>query len=730
MSEDLEFTFRRATTLHGQGQPAQAASLYAEILRSQPDHSDTLHLLGVTETQLGRPQEGLEWISKSLTLNPDQPAAIANRGNALLMLNRPTEALASYDQALARWPEYSLAVYGRGNALSALGRPHEALSDFDRALQLAPTFLQAFVGRAGVQRKLGRHAAALADYDRAIELSPEHVPAHIGRATALLGLKDLTAARLSIDRALQLAPQSAEALIERGHLLTELNQIGPAIEAYEQALQSNPSLAVAWFSRGLLLATQGRFVEATESLRRVLDLDSRYAYAPGACLNAKLQVCDWSGYVGAEEHIATSMERDEPVDFPFSFLAVCDSPRLQRRCARVFADLQLADPPALRLGAPSRRERIRVAYISGDFLDHPTSYLMAGVFEKHDRERFEIMCISLREDEHSAMGKRVRRAFDEYVPAGSRSDQELAQLIQDMGVDIAVDLMGYTGEHRAGIFNCRPAPLQVNYLGFPGTLGTADRDYLIADDFLIPEAQRAHYSEAIAYLPECFQANDDRRPIADAPSREFMGLPSTGLVWCSLHSSYKLNPPMFDVWAKLLLETPDSVLWLLGGNPSIEGNLRREALARGVSPERLVFAQPLPYPEHLARLSLADICLDTLPFNGGATSSDALWAGVPLITCAGRSFAARMSGSLLHAVGLPELVAHSLSEYQQLASTLARDPTCLAKLRTKLALNRHTAPLFNTDRFCRHLEALYATMMERHRQGLRPATFHGHLLPV
>ena len=730
MSEDLELTFKRAVTLHGQGRPTQAAALYAEILQAQPDHCDTLHLLGVTETQLGRPLEGLEWIAKSLTLNPGQPAAMANQGNALLMLNRPKDALARYDQALALWPEYHLAVYGRGNALSALGRRHEALRDFERALELAPNFLQAVVGRAGVLRKLGRHGDSLAGYDRAIELSPEHVPAHVGRAAALLGLKEHAAANITIDRALQLAPHSAEALTERGHLLSELNQTSAAIEAYDQAVQSNPALATAWFGRALILSTQGRFAESVTSLRRVLELNPHHAYAPGACLHAQLQVCDWNGYAGAEEGIAGSMERDEPVDFPFSFLAVCDSPRLQRSCARVFADLQISDPPALRLPARTARERIRVAYISGDFLEHPTSYLMAGIFEKHDRQRFDIVGISLREDENSPTGKRVRGAFDECVEAGSRSDQELAQLIQDMGVDIAVDLMGYTGEHRAGIFNFRPAPLQVNYLGFPGTMGTADRDYIIADDFLIPEAQRAHYSEAIAYLPECFQANDDRRRTAAAPSRAAMGLPATGLVWCSLHSSYKLNPPMFNIWARLVLGTPDSVLWLLGGNPTVEENLRRQALARGIQPHRLVFAQPLPYPEHLARLSLADICLDTLPFNGGTTSSDALWAGVPLITCAGRSFAARMSGSLLRAVGVPELITHSLTEYERLALLLARDPVRLPQVRTKLALNRLSAPLFDTDRFRRHLEALYTTMMERHRQGLRPATFRSPGLPA
>jgi predicted O-linked N-acetylglucosamine transferase (SPINDLY family) len=304
----------------------------------------------------------------------------------------------------------------------------------------------------------------------------------------------------------------------------------------------------------------------------------------------------------------------------------------------------------------------------------------------------------------------------------------LAQLIRDWDVDIAVDLMGYTGDHRAALFNFRPAPIQVNYLGFPGTMGTADRDYIIADEFLIPEAQRADYSEAIAYLPECFQANDDRRPMAARPTRAQAGLPADALIWCSFHSSYKINPPLFDVWARLVLSVPQSVLWLVADNLEVEENLRREALLRGIPAERLVFARPLPYPDHLARLSVADICLDTLPFNGGTTTSDALWAGVPVVTCAGKSFAARMSGSLLTALDMPELIARSLADYEALALDLARDPSRLTRLRETLALHRTTRPLFDTDRFRRHLEAAYITMVERHRQGLRPATFKGTVL--
>ena len=723
MNADLEIKLQRAVALHGNGQPEQAALLYTEILHTHPEHPDTLHLLGVTETQLGRPQAGLQWIVKSLAVDPDQPVAIANQGNALLALGQAAEALASYERALTRWPDYPIALYGRGNALSALGRPAEALPCFERTLELAPSFLQAYIGLGGTLHKLGRHSESLAAFDRAIELSAGHAKAHVGRASALLALKALNEAMSSLDRALELAPDCAEAFTERGHVLSELRQTPAAIAAYERALELDPACTAAWFSQGLALTVQGRFADAAASLQQALQIDPALPYARGACLHAQLQVCDWSGYSEAVRDIEAAMARDEPVDFPFSFLAVSDSPSLQLQCARRFAGLQHTGQA---LGKDFRRprERIRVAYISADFLEHPTSYLMAGVFEKHDRQRFEIIGISLRDDENSPTARRVKAAFDRLVVAGPQTDDELARLVRQLDVDIAVDLMGYTGEHRTGIFAYRTAPIQVNYLGFPATMGSAKIDYLIADRFLIPEALQPGYGESIAYLPDCFQANDERRPAAaELATRAQMGLPPTGLVWCSFHSSYKLNPPMFDIWARLLRAVPDSVLWLVGGNPLVKQNLRREALARGVEPSRLVFAEPLPYPQHLARLALADLCLDTLPFNGGTTSSDALWAGVPVLTCAGSSFAARMSGSLLQAIGLPELVTRSLPEYEQLALQLARTPGRLTDARATLARNKHSFPLFDTDRFRRHLEAAFTIMVERHLQGLEPATF-------
>jgi protein O-GlcNAc transferase len=723
MNSSEESKFQRAVSLHGQGEPARAAVLYAEILQAHPDHPDALHLMGVSETQLGRAQAGLNWIAKSLAVNPHQPVAIANRGNALLSLNQPTDALAAYDHALRLWPDYPLAAYGRGNALAALGRPAEALLDYEHTLELSPNLVEAIIGRGRALLKLTRYMDALAAFDRAAELSSGFAQAHLGRASALLGLKKYTEGLRSVDRALQLAPNLAESHTERGHLLGEQGKTDAAIAAYDRALQLNPNLAPAWLSRGLALSLRARYAEAAVSLRRASQIDPAQAYARGACLHAQLQICDWTDHAEQVRNIAASIERKERVDFPFSFLAVCDSPSLQLQCAKAFADLQRAGQRPLWAGEQYTHERLRIAYISADFSEHPTSHLLAGLFEKHDSPRFETYAISLREDEGSPMARRVKAAFEHFIAAESLPDYEIAQLIRNLEIDIVVDLMGYTGGHRTGIFTYRPAPLQVNYLGFPATMGTADIDYIIADDFLIPEEHRSDYGERIVYLPESFQANDDRRPIApETPTRAQMGLPATGLIWCSFHGSYKINPTLFDIWARLLRAVPGSVLWLVGSTPAAMANLRREAQTRGVDAERVVFAESLPYARHLARLSLADLCLDTIPFNGGTTASDALWAGVPVVTCAGQSFAARMAGSLLHALGMPGLVTHSLQEYERLALQFAEAPDRLAEVRATLAHKRKSSPLFDTDRFRRHLEAAYLAMAERQRSGLPPST--------
>jgi protein O-GlcNAc transferase len=409
---------------------------------------------------------------------------------------------------------------------------------------------------------------------------------------------------------------------------------------------------------------------------------------------------------------------------PFPLLALSSTPGDQLQCAKRDA----ADHPTfakLWRGEVYSHERIRIGYVSANLHEHPVAYLAAGLFERHDRSRFEVTAISLGPDRDSDLRRRLKAAFEHFIDAGSQSDQEIAELIQRREIDIVVDLNGFTSGCRPGIFARRPAPIQVNYLGYAGTMGADGFDYILADRTVIPDGQFEFYSEKVAWLPDCFMVNDDRRLISGAtPTRSECGLPETAFVFCCFNNAYKIAPETFDVWMRLLAAVDDSVIWLSELNPTAMANLRREAENRGVSQERLIFAARAPAMEdHLARQRQADLFLDTLPYNAHSTASDALWAGLPVLTCLGATFAGRVAGSLLNAIGLPELVTSSLDKYEALAIKLARDPALLASIKTKLATNRDTHPLFNSARFTRHIEAAYTTMVERSRRRQPPESF-------
>src|SRR5262249_26195466 len=435
-------------------------------------------------------------------------------------------------------------------------------------------------------------------------------------------------------------------------------------------------------------------------------------------------VCDWRDFTSDCAHLVATVEGRKVASTPFSFVAIPAAPSVQRTCAELTtADFYPADNPIWR-GERYAHQRIRVAYLSADFYDHATACLMAGLFERHDRSRFETFAISFSPDDGTAMLTRLKRSFDRFIDVRTRDDNDVATLVRELEIDIAVNLKGFTQGSRTRIFAKRSAPVQVSYLGFPGTMGASYIDYIIADRFLIPPDQRHGYTENVVYLPGSYQVNDRDRKIADRiVSRAEAGLPETGMVFCCFNNSFKITPDVFDVWMRLLREIDGSVLWLLQGNASAPANLRREAEARGVSGERLIFAVRAPLDDHLARHRLADLFLDTRHYNAHTTASDALWAGLPVLTCAGETFASRVAGSLLRAVGLPELVTHSLADYEALAFRLARDPEMLAGLTQKLARNRETYPLFDTARSTRHLEAALVTMWERHQRGEKPADF-------
>jgi protein O-GlcNAc transferase len=527
------------------------------------------------------------------------------------------------------------------------------------------------------------------------------------------------------ERFLAAEPGVAEAWHNRGSALAQLKSFGEAVASYDRALALRPDSAQTWNNRAHALVEEKRYAEAARDYEKALALDPEFPFARGYRLAAKLWCCDWAGLEEEKAKIAAGLAHGARVIHPFAEVMLATDPEAQAQAARIWMLGRYGAPVPLWRGAIYRHDKMRVAYLSADFRRHPVAYLMAEVFEAHDRAQFAILGVSFGPDDKSDIRARLAAGFDRFVDARGASDLEIATLLRQNEIDIAVDLMGLTADSRSGIFAHRPAPVQVNYLGFPGTMAAPFIDYILADRIVIPDMERDHYREKVVYLPHSYMACDSRRPIA-APkwTRADVGLPDSGLVFASFNNPYKIQPQMFAIWMRLVTSVEGSVLWLSAADADGAENLRREAAVRGVDPERLVFAPHLEsHAEHLARIALADLFLDTIPFNAHTTANDALWAGLPVLTCAGTTFAGRVAASLLQAAGLPELITHSLGEYEAVALKLARDRDALAGVRARLAAKRKTAPLFDTARFTLHLESAYRRMVESRRSSAPPVGF-------
>ena len=744
--------------------PSEALASYRRALQLEPKFAGASFSAGNALMDLGRAEEALECYDRALTLQRNYPDAHLNRGNALLSLGRFEEALSSYQSALALQPQMTLALGNCASALSKLQRYEEALGLYERLAALQPDDVDVLIDRAmtlyaleryaeaiaslnaallqrpealgarfcraNAHHKLKQFERALADYDSLLQHDGSLAEVHCNRGLTLLELERPTDALASFATALRLKPEFVEAADGQGAALRQLNRADEALASFELARSLAPSSPDILYRVAVTLRQLERHEEAAAAFGSVLRLAPHYDYALGSLLHERLQVCDWSEYPDLTARVNEAVLAGQSACLPGGYLSVSDSAAAQLQCSRTFAaDKHPAAAVAAAAAVPrDDHKRICVAYVSGDFRAHPVTHLLAGVFEHHDRERFETIAISLKPADANPIGKRLRAAFTQFIDVSRRSDRDVISLMRELEVDIAVDLMGLTSGSRPTLFTPRPAPVQVNFLGYPGTLGAPCYDYIIADRRVIPETHRVFYQEEVVYLPHCFQPNDATRRIAErTPTRAACGLPEHGFVFCCFNRHYKIAPTLFDVWMRLLRSIAGSVLWLAAGGETATRNLRRAAAERGVAPERLVFAARLPnVADHLARYRLADLFLDTLPYNAHTTASDALWAGVPLLTCRGDAFAARVSASLLEAVGCPELITSDLHEYEALAQRIAALPTLSGALRARLAEARLATPLFDTARYSRDLESAYCQMWERWRRGEKPQHFSVH----
>ncbi len=695
---------------------------FDDLLKLEPGHFIGINERGSALAAVNQYDAALASYEKAIKLQPQFAEAYLNKGILCGMLNQLDQSLAAYDKALALKPDLDHASLGRGNVLRALKRYDEALAAYSDALAINPA--EAWLGRGNVFFELKRCDEALAAFDEAIALKPDLASAWNGRGNVLYDLKRHQDASLAYDRAIALQPDLVEAWLGCGNVFISTKRHHDAITAYDRAIELKPDLAEAWASRGAVFYDLKCHDEAIVAFDKALALDPDFAALEGLRLFSKMNLCDWKDFAAECEHLVSSIEDGKQNTDPFSFGAISSSPQDQLKCAQLWVanKYSRSDKP-LWQGERYNHDRIRVAYLSADFCEHPVSYLMAGVLEQHDRNRIETIAISFGPDTPNDMLTRLKGAFDRFIDVKTQTDADIAKLLRDLELDIAVDLMGYTAHSRTGIFAYRPAPIQVNYLGYPGTMGANFIDYLIADPILIPESRHKNYLEKIVHLPNSYMPNDDsKRVIAEKTfDRAECGLPRTGFVFCCFNNAYKINPDIFDSWAGILKAVEGSVLWLSVSNEIAMANLSNEMSARGVNPERIIFAPRLESSaEHLARHRLADLFLDTSPYNAHTTASDALWAGLPVITRIGETFAGRVAASLLTAIGLPEMVTQTQDEYEKLTIELVKNPSKLALVRNKLSKNRLSSPLFNTQVFTRHLERAYEAMHQRQMSGLPP----------
>jgi predicted O-linked N-acetylglucosamine transferase (SPINDLY family) len=705
-----------------QGNPQEAIKPFEKITKIKPSYPEAWHNLGIALLTLEQYEQALAVYDRVIAIKSEYAEAWSNHGNALAGLEQYERALISLDNAIARRQNYPEAWSNRGNVLRELGEFEQALASYDKAISLNPDYAEAWSNRGATLLRLKQQEEALTSYDKAIDLKPSYAEAWANRGVALKQLKRHEQALASYDKAISLKPDYAEAWSFSGVALQELKQYEQALACFDKAISYKPNYANAWFCRGEMLAESKLYEEALISLDKVINIKPDYEFCLGQKLHVQMHMCMWEDLESQLSKLSENISNEIPASSPFSMLALLDEPKILQSAADIYVQAKFpAQVSSVTFDKKNETERIRIGYYSADFRNHAVAYLIAELFEVHDRSRFEIFGFSFGPNKQDEMRERISVSMDHFFDVSSKSDLEIVKLSRANGIDIAVDLIGFTHGSRTGIFAERCAPIQVNYLGYPGTMAAPYIDYIIADPVLIPPEMQNYYSEKVVYLPDCYQSNDGKRRISQNEfTREEFGLPDDQFVFCCFNNNYKILPQTFDSWMRILKSVEDSVLWLIQANDWSTTNLRKEAAARGIDESRLVFAKRMELEDHLARHRLADLFLDTLPYNAHTTASDALWAGLPVLTQIGQSFAARVSASLLTAIGLPELITRDTKQYESLAIELAQNPSKLSSIRQKLEANKTTSPLFNASVFAKNIENAYSQIMERYTAGQKP----------
>lgn len=698
-----------------------ALEAYGLALSIKPDDAETLINMGSTYIDIKNYVLAHDFLEKAIKIRPDVPEAWANIGIALFNLNLYQEAIHAYDKAIELSQEYHEAWNNKGITLGELKRYEEAIDHFDKALSLKPDYVEAWDNKGIAFCKLGRHHEAIDHFEKAIIIKPDYIEAWNNKGIALYELRQHNEAVDHFEKALSLKPDYAQALLNKGAVFKNVKRYKDAITLADQALIIDPKMALAWSNKGATLYELKQYDEAIIHYEKAISLRPDIDWAYGDLVHTKMKVCNWSNLEDSLEIISKNIIENKKIVQPFSLLGLIDDPLLHKKSAEIYSQSKYPLNRALgEIAKGYRREKIRIGYFSADLREHAVSFLMAELFELHDKNKFEIIAFSTGSNDESLMRQRLVGAFDQFIDAGSMSDLEIAKLTRKLGIDIAVDLGGFTAESRLGIFAYRAAPIQLSYIGYLGTTGTAYIDYILGDNTIILDGSEQYFSEKIIRLPS-YQVNDSQKKISDKKfTRSELDLPENGFIFTSFNNSYKILPSTFASWMNILKSCKDSILFLYAENEWVKQNLIKEAEARGIASQRLVFGKHLPVDQYLSRYKACDLFLDTAPYNAGTTASDALWAGLPVLTLAGKSFVSRVAASVLNAIDLPELITTTPANYEALAIELAHSPEKLSAIKHKLIQNRETTSLFNTLKFKENIEAAYIKIYDRYQTNLPP----------
>ena len=701
---------------------SSAVQSFEKALAIKPDDIKANFNLGIIHMEMGQLDYAVRFYEKVLVLDQNYTDAYYNLGITFEELGHQEEAVKSYKNAIATKPDFADAHNNLGVILKKLGHQEEAVKSYKNAIAIKPDFADAYNNLGNILIDLDQLDAAVIAYKKATAIKPDFADACNNLGIALHKKCQFDDAVMSFEKAINIKPDFADACNNLGIVLQELNHLDIAIKSYEKAMTIKPDFAEAYRNHGNVLIETNRTDEALVSYQTAFSLNPDLDFLLGDFLHTKMILGIWDDLTSHLNELKYKVYNDEKVTSPFPLLALIDNPEMQRVSSEIYTSTFYSRSYDLsEIGIYPRHKKIRIGYFSGDFHNHATMHLMAELFERHDKLHFELIAFSFGPDKQDQWRQRAFLCFDKFEDVRLKSDREISLLAREMEIDIAIDLKGFTRNSRPNIFADICAPIQVNYLGYPGTMGANYIDYLIADQTLIPEENKFHYLENIVFMPNSYQVNASDRVTSKTLSlRKEQGLPSKGFVFCCFNNAYKITPTIFAGWMRILKEVDDSVLWLFEKNSNTSKNLKNEAMKLGINEDRIIFALNMPIEDHLNRIIHADLFIDTLPCNAHTTASDALRMGLPVLTCKGNSFASRVAASLLNAVHLPELITSSQEQYESLAIQLATNPKKLKIIKNKLISNLPTAPLYDAQLYTQNLESAYMTMYDRYQNGLNP----------